>query len=107
MATASKAKAPAKKPAAKKEAPAKQDDQAKTPEPPAGPVENAAEIKLGTTRAESVPVPKGVKDVEEFRIEIVDNAHAVVTLNGTSYRLGQSDVSDFRKALDAAFIQLH
>lgn len=90
MATASKAKGPAKE-----------------PEQTPGLVENAAEIKLGTTRAESVPVPKGVKDVEEFRIEIVDNAHAVVTLNGTSYRLGQADVSDFRKALDAAFIQLH
>lgn len=51
---------------------------------------------------------KKVEDIEEFTVEIVDNAHAVLTVNGKEVgRLTQSGVSDARKALDAAFIQLH
>lgn len=101
MATASKAKAPARKPAAKK--------QAEKGELPADvkDVEIVRQEKLGTTRAESIPAPKGVKEVDDVTVDVVDNAHAVLTINGNSVRLGQSDVSDLRKLLDAAFIQLH
>lgn len=67
----------------------------------------AAEKKAGTSREDSVPAPKGASDVEEFSVEVVDNAHAVLTVNGQKVRLGQADVSDARKVLDAAFIQLH